>query len=51
MYRITNNLRLHFDKCCNLALEKNKDEINDCKITVETTIERLREIRRFIDLY
>lgn len=51
MYRITNNLRLHFDKCCNLALEKNQDEINDCKITVETTIERLREICRFIDLY
>ena len=51
MYPITDNLRMHFDECYHFALEKNNDEITDSKITEETTIARLKEIQRLIDLY
>lgn len=51
MYPITDNLRMHFDECYHFALEKNNDEISDSKITEATTIARLREIQRLIDLY
>ncbi|WP_304522616.1 hypothetical protein [Bacteroides acidifaciens] len=51
MYPITDNLCMHFDECYHFTLEKNNDEISDNKITEETTIARLKDIQRLIELY
>lgn len=51
MYPITDNMRLKFDDLYHYALETHCDEINDSKITVKTTIERLNRFKRIIDSY
>lgn len=51
MHQITDRLRQHFNECYHIVLNNYPDVVSDCKITEQSTIERIQEISRLIDLY